>query len=39
MHGQYRRLTEKPPVDMKETYRRLKPSNLPAATEELVVAA
>ena len=39
MHGQYHRLTEKPPVDMKETYRRLKPLNLPAATEGLVVAA
>ena len=39
LHGQYRRLTEKPPVDMKETYRRLKPLNLPAATEGLVVAA
>ena len=39
MHGQYRRLTEKPPVDMKETYRWLKSLNLPAATERLVVAA
>ena len=39
MHGQYHRLTEKPPVDMKETYRWLKSSNLPAATEGLVVAA
>ena len=26
-------------MDMKETYRRLKSSNLPAATERLVVAA
>ena len=33
------RLTEKPPVDMKETYRWLKSSDLPAATEGLVVAA
>ena len=39
MYGQYRSLTEKPPVDMKETYRWLKSSNLPAATEGLVVAA
>ena len=39
MHGQYRRLTEKLPVDMKETYRWLKLLNLPAATEGLVVAA
>ena len=39
MHGQYRRLTEQPPVDMKETYRWLKAANLPAATEGLVVAA
>ena len=39
MHGQYCRLTEKPPVDMKETYRWPKSSNLPAATEKLVVAA
>ena len=39
VHGQYRRLTEKPPVDMKETYRWLKSSNLPATTEGLVVAA
>ena len=39
MNGQYRRLTEQPPVDMKETYRWLKSSNLPAATEGLVVAA
>ena len=38
MHGQYHCLTEKPPVDMKETYRWLKSSNLPAATEGLVVA-
>ena len=39
MHGQYRRLTEQPPVDMKETYGWLKAANLPAATEGLVVAA
>ena len=39
MHCQYRRLTEKPPVDMKETYRWLKSLNLPAATEGLVVTA
>ena len=39
MHGQYCRLTEKPPVDIKETYGWLKSSNLPAATEGLVVAA
>ena len=39
MHGQYCHLTEKPPVDMKETYRWLKSSTLPAATEGLVVAA
>ena len=39
MHGRYRRLTEQPPVDMKETYRWLKTANLPAATEGLVVAA
>ena len=39
MNGQYRHLTEKPPVDMKEIYRSLKSSNLPAATEGLVVAA
>ena len=39
MHGQYRCLTEQPPVDMKETYRWLKAANLPAATEGLVVAA
>ena len=38
-HGQYRRLTEQPPVDMKETYGWLKAANLPAATEGLVVAA
>ena len=36
---QYRRLTEQPPVDMKETYGWLKAANLPAATEALVVAA
>ena len=39
MHGQYRRLTEQPPVDMRETYGWLEAANLPAATEELVVAA
>ena len=39
MHGQYSRLTEQPPVDMKKTYRWLKAANLPAATEGLVVAA
>ena len=39
MHGQYRRLTDEPLVDMKETYRWLKSSNLPAATEGLVAAA
>ena len=39
MHGQYRRITERPPEDMKETYRWLKSSNLPAKTEGLVVAA
>ena len=39
MHGQYRRFTEKPPVDMKETYRWPKSLNLPAATEGPVVAA
>ena len=39
MHRQYRRLTEKPPMDMKETYKWLKSSNLPAATEGLVIAA
>ena len=39
MHGQYRRLTEQPPVDMRETYGWLKAANLPAATEGLVVAA
>ena len=39
MHKQYRRLTEQPPVDMKETYGWLKAKNLPAATEELLVAA
>ena len=38
MHGQYRRLTEQLSVDMKETYGWLKAANLPAATEELVVA-
>ena len=39
MHGQHCRLTGKPPVDVKETYRWLKSSNLPAATEGLVAAA
>ena len=39
MHVQYRRLTEQPPVDMKETYGWLTAANLPAATEGLVVAA
>ena len=39
MHGQYRRLTEKPPVNMKETYGWRKAANCPAATEGLVVAA
>ena len=39
MHRQYHRLTEQPPVDMKETYGWLKTANLPAATEGLVVAA
>ena len=39
MHRHYCRLTEQPPVDMKETYRWLKAANLPAATEGLVVAA
>ena len=39
MHGQYRRLTDKSAVNMKETYRRLNSSNLSAATERLVVTA
>ena len=39
MNGQYRRLTEQPPVDMKEIYGWLKAANLSAATERLVVAA
>ena len=39
MHGQYRRLTEHLPVDMKETYGWIKAANLPAATERLFVAA
>ena len=39
MHGQYRPLTEQPPVDMKEIYGWLKTANLSAATEGLVVAA
>ena len=37
MHGQYRRLTEQPPVDMKDTYEWLKAANISAATEGLVV--
>ena len=37
MHGQYCRLTEQPPVDIKETYGWLKAANLPAATEALVL--
>ena len=39
IHGQYRRRTEQPPVDMKETYGWLQAANLPAATEGLVAAA
>ena len=39
MHWQYCRLTEQPPVDMKETYGWLKAANILAATEGLVVAA
>ena len=39
MHGQYFRLTEEPPVDMKETYRWLKLSDRTASTEGLVVVA
>ena len=39
MHGQYHRLTEQSPVDMKETFGWLKASNLPGTTEGLVVAA
>ena len=39
LHGQYRRLSEQSPVNMKETYGRLKAANLPAATEGLVIAA
>ena len=39
MHGQYRRLTEQSPVDMKETFGWLKAANLLGATEGLVVAA
>ena len=39
MRGQYRRLTEQPPVDIKETYGWLKAANLPAVTDVLVVAA
>ena len=38
MHGQDLRLTEQPPVDMKETYGWLKAANPPAATEGMVVA-
>ena len=37
-HGHYCRLTEKLPVDMKETYGWLKSWNLPTSTEGLVVA-
>ena len=37
MYDQDCHLTEKPPVDMRGTYRWLKSSNLPAATEGLVV--
>ena len=39
MHGQYRRLTEQAPVDMKETFGWLKAANLPGAIERLMVAA
>ena len=39
IYGQYRCLTEQPPVDMKETYRWLKTANLPDTTKRLVVAA
>ena len=39
MHGQYRRLAEQSPVDMKEPFGWLKAANLPGATEGLVVAA
>ena len=39
IHGQYRRLNEQPPVDMKETYEWLKAANLAAAIEGLVFAA
>ena len=39
MHGQYRRITEQSPVDMKETFGWLKAANLPGATEGLMVAA
>ena len=39
MHGQYRRHTEQPSLDTKETYGWLKAATLPAATEGLVVAA
>ena len=39
MHGQYRRLTEQSPVDLKETFGWLKAANLSVATEGLVVAA
>ena len=39
MHGQYRRLTEQPPLGMKETHEWLKAANLSAETEGLFVAA
>ena len=39
MHGQYRRLSEQSPVDMKETYGWLKAAKLPVATEGLIIAA
>ena len=39
MHGQYRRLTEKPPVGMKDTYKWWRFTILSAAAEGLVVAA
>ena len=32
MHGQYRRLTEQSPVDIKETFSWLKAANLPGVT-------
>ena len=39
MHGQYRRLTQQPSANMKETYGWLQVANLPAATEGMLVAA